>query len=119
MREVTDEIKNVQKRKPPAPTASAIGPCPTLMQISRTPRQWKFTQHLPITQPPQSTLRYQFLDNGTRLCSYIPCLPSNTPVICINVFSPGVTVTELQRRGGLSEEAYEKVIIFDWVPYSG
>ena len=38
------ERKNVQTT-PPAPTASAIGPCPTMLQFSRTPRHWKFTQH--------------------------------------------------------------------------
>ena len=35
-----------------APTASAIGPCPTLIQISRTPRHWKTTQHHRTTRPP-------------------------------------------------------------------
>ena len=43
--------KNV--RPAPAPTASTLGPCPTLIQISRTPRHWKFTQHLRATRPPQ------------------------------------------------------------------
>ena len=40
------------KQPPPAPTASATGPCPTIIQISRTPRHWKFTQHLGTTGPP-------------------------------------------------------------------
>ena len=48
-RERIDERKNVQP--PPAPTASALGPCPTLFQISRTPRHWKFTQHRRIASP--------------------------------------------------------------------
>ena len=43
--------KNV-RTTPPAPTASAIGPCPTVIQISRTPRHLKFTQHLRTTRPP-------------------------------------------------------------------
>ena len=43
----------MSKQPPPAPTASAVGPCPTLIQISRTPRPWKFTQHHRITRPPQ------------------------------------------------------------------
>ena len=34
----------MSKHPPPAPTAGAIGPCPTIIQISRTPRHWKFTQ---------------------------------------------------------------------------
>ena len=40
------------KQPRPAPTASTIGPCPTIIQISRTPRHWKFTQHLRTTWPP-------------------------------------------------------------------
>ena len=44
--------KNVQTI-PPAPTASAVGPCPTFIQISRTPRHWKFTQHHRTTRLPQ------------------------------------------------------------------
>ena len=31
----------MSKQLPPAPTASAVGPCPTLLQISRTPRHWR------------------------------------------------------------------------------
>ena len=37
---------------PPAPTASAVGPCHTKIQVSRTPRHWKFTQHHRSTRPP-------------------------------------------------------------------
>ena len=37
---------------PPAPTVNAVGPCATLIQISRTPRHWKFTQHHRTTRPP-------------------------------------------------------------------
>ena len=33
-------------------TASVVGPCPTIIQISRTPRHWKFTQHHRSTRPP-------------------------------------------------------------------
>ena len=29
--------EKVSKQPPPAPTTSAIGPCPTIIQISRTP----------------------------------------------------------------------------------
>ena len=46
-----DERK-MSKQPPPAPTASAVGPCPTVIQISRTPRHWKFTQHHRTTRPP-------------------------------------------------------------------
>ena len=42
----------MSKQPPTAPNASAVGPCPTLIQISRTPWHWKFTQHLRTTRPP-------------------------------------------------------------------
>ena len=32
--------KKMSKQPPPAPTASAVGPCLTLIQISRTPWHW-------------------------------------------------------------------------------
>ena len=41
-----DESK-MSKQPPPAPTVSAVGPCPTVIQISRTPRHWKL--HHPTT----------------------------------------------------------------------
>ena len=37
-REMIDERKKTSKQPPPAPTASAVGPCPTIIQSSRTPR---------------------------------------------------------------------------------
>ena len=42
----------MSKQPPPAPTTSAVGPCPTIIQISRTPWYWKFTQHHCTTRPP-------------------------------------------------------------------
>ena len=47
----------MSKQPPPAPTVSAVGPCPTVIQISRTPRRWKFTQHHRTTQPPTTETR--------------------------------------------------------------
>ena len=49
----------MSKQTPPAPTASAVGPCPTPIQISRTrtPWHWKFIQHHRTTRPPQTLLR--------------------------------------------------------------
>ena len=45
----------MSKQPPPAPTARAVGPCPTLIQTSRTPRHWKFTQdHRTTRLPPRS-----------------------------------------------------------------
>ena len=35
----------MSKQPPTAPTATPVGPCPTKIQISRTPRHWKFTKH--------------------------------------------------------------------------
>ena len=43
----------MSKQPPSVRPASAVGPCPTLIQISRTPRHWIFTQHHCITRPPQ------------------------------------------------------------------
>ena len=41
----------MSKQPPPAPTARAVGPCLTLIQTSRTPRHWKFTQDHRTTWP--------------------------------------------------------------------
>ena len=46
----------MSKQPPPVPTASTIGPCPTVIQISRTPRHQKFTKHLRTTRPPLCVL---------------------------------------------------------------
>ena len=43
----------MSKQSPPAPTASAVGPCPTSIQISNpNVPHWKFTQHLRTNRPP-------------------------------------------------------------------
>ena len=42
----------MSKQTSHAPTASTEGPCPTLIEISRTPRHWKFAQHHCTTRPP-------------------------------------------------------------------
>ena len=57
LRERMKEKRNDSREKkiqttPPEPTASAVGPCPTLIQINRAPRHWKFTQHHRTTRPP-------------------------------------------------------------------
>ena len=57
-REREKEERNDRREKkcpnhfPPAPTASAIGSCPIIIQISRTHRNWKFTQHHHFIRPP-------------------------------------------------------------------
>ena len=45
----------MSKPPPPAPTASAIGPCPTVIQVVGRPRHWKFTQHHRNTRPSPPT----------------------------------------------------------------
>ena len=50
--------KNVQTT-PTRTTASEVGPCPTINQISRTPRHWKFTQHHRTTRPPPESRKIQ------------------------------------------------------------
>ena len=40
----------MSKTTPTAPTTSAVGPCPTIIQIDRTSRHRKFTQHHRTTQ---------------------------------------------------------------------
>ena len=44
--------KTTNQTTPTAHTASAVGPCPTLIQISRAPRHWMFTQQQRTTRPP-------------------------------------------------------------------
>ena len=41
----------MSKLPPPAPTASAIGPCPTIIQIVGRPGTGSFTQHHRTTRP--------------------------------------------------------------------
>ena len=55
-REMIVERKNIQTT-PSAPTASAVGPCPTIIQISRTPQHRKFTRHHRTTRPSPYILR--------------------------------------------------------------
>ena len=63
----------MSKQPPPAPTASAVGPCPTLIQTSRTPRTWKFIQDHRTTRPPPFkeytpyAVNHDRLQNGLRL----------------------------------------------------
>ena len=51
-REKCQMRENCPNKPPPAPTASAVGPCPTFIQISRTPLHWQFTQHHRTARPP-------------------------------------------------------------------
>ena len=86
----------MSKPPPPAPTASAIGPCPTISRVSRTPRYWKFTQHLRTTRPPPSVtvwltcitkfliiLNYIYLDYPENLLSVTVGLNCITKLLII------------------------------------
>ena len=44
-------LEKMSKQSSPAPTVSAVSPCFTIIQVSRTPRHWKFTQHHRTTRP--------------------------------------------------------------------
>ena len=54
--EMTEERKQMSKY-PTRPVCKPVGPCPTLIQISWTPRQRKFTQHHRTTRPPPCKTR--------------------------------------------------------------
>ena len=64
----------MSKQPPPAPTARAVGPCPTLIQTSRTPRHWKLTQDHRTTRPP-TVCMYTRVLTGRRarvsVCLYV------------------------------------------------
>ena len=67
-RERIDESKNVQTT-PLAPNASAIGPCPTINQIRRTPWHWKFTQHRFTTDHPECLQDGRLEVDACTMCS--------------------------------------------------
>ena len=73
-RNMIDERINVQ-RNPPTPTASTVDPCPTLIQISRTPRHWKFTQHHRTTDHPVMRIETKLNDQMIKLIKIILCHP--------------------------------------------
>ena len=50
-------------KHPPAPTASTVGSCPTIIKISRTPRHWKFTLHHRTTRQPLRMYVCMFTSN--------------------------------------------------------
>ena len=57
----------MSKQPPPAPTESTIGPCPAIIQISRTPRHWELTSTfaLPDHPPQKATLHNQKTDRSS------------------------------------------------------
>ena len=77
----------MSKQPPSAPTASTIGPCPTIIQINRTPRHWKFTQHLRTTRPPRhdvdaTSLRVRRRHDVMCLLGICPPCPPQYPKPC-------------------------------------
>ena len=58
--------KKMSKHPQPALTERAVGPCPTLVQISRTPRNWKVTQRNRTTRPPPTTFTDFILHHSSR-----------------------------------------------------
>ena len=73
-----DERK-VSKQRPPAPTASAVRPCPALIQISRTPG----TVSLPSTvAPPDHLLRERKLTELVKqVFACVALMLSNTKIV--------------------------------------
>ena len=67
----------MSKQPPPAPTAGAVGPCPTLIQTSRTPRHWKFAQDHRTTQPPLGVRDFNGFYHKWAWQPYWPCDPTN------------------------------------------
>ena len=103
-REVIDERKNV-RTPPPAPTASTIGPYPTIIKISRMPRQWKFTQNLRTTRPPRLTVSFTTLSNYSSGNTWKSDQENNRQVLQVNLIQvPGSvaqSVGHLTRKSGV------------------
>ena len=76
----------MSKQVQPAPTASAVGPYPTLIQISRTPRHGKFTQHHRKTHDHPTTPRYV----SCIVVSWFLELQYNDTRLVVNSHSPPV-----------------------------
>ena len=76
-REMIDERK-MSKQPPPAHAASAMGPCPTVVQISRTPQNWKFT----IAPPEHPTYK----EEEIYIASTYGCNHFNCVHVCVSLF---------------------------------
>ncbi|TRY76485.1 hypothetical protein TCAL_17007 [Tigriopus californicus] len=61
---------------------------------------------LQVNEEQKKPLLIQAVDQLTR-CVALELAPKQVRVNCVN---PGVTITELQKRGGLSDEAYAKFL---------
>ena len=78
----------MSKQRPPAPTESTVGPCPTVSQVSRTPWHWKFTQHLRTTRPPPRVVRrcwVNFMCRGVLLIWIIVGQGPDAGGVCLDI----------------------------------
>ena len=69
----------MSKQPPPAPTASAVGPCPTLIRL-KEPLHWKFTKRhrttrLSLPTPPPTQKQ---MDNRRPLLTVMQCRAGQT-----------------------------------------
>ena len=95
----------MSKQPPPAPIASAIGPCPTIIQISRTPQHWKFTQHLRTTRPPPSLLCLPLFGRRPDIDGFwlVGCFGFHGPFRQYFSLYRAVSQREGERRGRIDE----------------
>ena len=91
------------KQPPPAPTASAVGPCPTLIQTRRTPRTWKFIQdHLTTRPPPQrGRKRREKIEESKNVQFLLSSKESKPPAPTASAIGPCPTVTQIVGRPGI------------------
>ena len=85
----------MSKQPPPAPTARAVGPCPIVIQTSRTPRHWKFTQDHRTTRPSpfnhvQLHVHWMHL-LITRICRYT-CIDMKVYLHRYSIYSTNTTL---------------------------
>ena len=65
------------KQPPPAPTASAVGPCPTLTHISRTPGTGSLFSTIAPPPPPPPNTHIKKARKATVICLSIGTLKSD------------------------------------------
>ena len=106
-RETIDE-KTMLTLPPYAPIASAVGPSPTIIQINRTPRYWKFTSTIaPPETPTECTAAYgtffrayYFVDIDLLTCS---CTLTAIPQIKLSKHASGKHTTYHSSRSELPD----------------
>ena len=96
----------MSKQPPPAPTASAVGPCPTLTQTGRTPRHWKFTQHYRTTRPPPFVIQKVLQSIAGELKNIKKLARSNQLLIEVNKKSHAENLLRTQKFHNLNVRVY-------------